>query len=126
MAGIATAPAVARAADETLAPYAVEATPSQLADLKSDGYDIEEGGAAGENGVQRIELAATPSQVKALKAEGLEPEALALDPVTPKSKAKSVGASPNPYFSVYRSYMEKGGIADEMKAIAAANPDVMK
>ena len=34
--------------------------------------------------------------------------------------------SPNPFFNVYRSYMEPGGIADEMRALAAANPDVMK
>ena len=42
------------------------------------------------------------------------------------AKSAALGDSPNPYFNVYRSYMEPGGIADEMTAIAAANPDVMK
>ena len=42
------------------------------------------------------------------------------------AKSAALGDSPNPFFNVYRSYMEPGGIADEMKATAAANPDVMK
>ena len=43
-----------------------------------------------------------------------------------RAKSKALGDSPNPYFNVWRSYSEPGGIADEMRAIAAANPDVMK
>src|SRR3954451_1213731 len=123
MAGLAATPAVAKGAD-TLAPYSVEATPGQLADLKAKGFDVQEGGAAGETGVQEIELAATAKQAAALEDSGLELKALSIDKKVAKSAAQ--GESPNPYFNVYRSYMEKGGIADEMKAIAAANPDVMK
>ena len=43
---------------------------------------------------------------------------------TPKNKA--LGDSPNPFFNVWRSYSEPGGIADEMRALAAANPELMK
>ena len=42
------------------------------------------------------------------------------------AKSAALGDSPNPFFNVYRMYSEPGGIADEMKALAAANPDVMK
>ena len=52
------------------------------------------------------------------------PSALALD--KPVAKSAALGDSPNPFFNVYRMYSEPGGIADEMKALAAANPDVMK
>ena len=55
---------------------------------------------------------------------GIEAQELAID--KPVAKSAALGDSPNPFFNVYRSYMEPGGIADEMKATAAANPDVMK
>ena len=45
---------------------------------------------------------------------------------SPGAKSKALGDSPNPFFNVWRSYCEPGGIADEMRATAAANPDVMK
>ena len=44
----------------------------------------------------------------------------------PQAKSLAMGDSPNPFFNVWRSYSEPGGIADEMRATAAANPDVMK
>src|SRR3954452_22408268 len=65
-----------------------------------------------------------PSQASQLETLGLAPEAAPLSAPTVKNKA--LGDSPNPYFTVYRSYSEPGGIADEMRALAAANPDVMK
>ena len=52
------------------------------------------------------------------------PTACAID--KPVAKSAALGDSPNPFFNVYRMYSEPGGIADEMKALAAANPDVMK
>ena len=50
--------------------------------------------------------------------------ALELDAAVAKDPA--LGDSPNPFFNVYRQYSEPGGIADEMRKIAAENPDVFK
>ena len=73
---------------------------------------------------QSLGLYLEPSQACTLEALGLDPVAGAIDAAAPKSAA--LGNSPNPFFNVYRSYSEPGGIADEMRATAAANPDVMK
>ena len=59
-----------------------------------------------------------------LEARRRRSGAVAIDAPAPKNKA--LGDSPNPFFNVWRSYSEPGGIADEMRALAAANPDVMK
>ena len=125
LAGLCATPAAASAAaPETLAPYTVDATPSQLMELHERGFDVSEGGAEGSNGTQPIDIVATPKQIASLEQAGIEAEALPID--APKTKSAAAGDSPNPYFNVYRSYMEAGGIADEMRAIAKANPDVMK
>src|SRR3954471_19601688 len=57
------------------------------------------------------------------KANGIDLEAETL----PKTKRLATGGdSPNPYYDVFRSYSEKDGIADELRAEAAANRDVAK
>ena len=122
LAGCIVAPAVASAAD-TLEPYKATVTAAQAASLKSQGFDIQEGGADG-SAVQELEIVASDKQAAQLEADGIDLEALAIDKTVAKSAA--LGDSPNPFFNVYRSYMEPGGVADEMKATAAANPDVMK
>jgi hypothetical protein len=118
------APATATAADSPL-PYAAEVTADQVADMGDQGFDLHElgfdpSGAAS----QKVEFIATRSEVAALAARGIEARAVPLEQPTPKSAAR--GDSPNPFFNVYRSYMEPGGIADEMRQIAADNPDVFK
>src|SRR3954469_12822693 len=57
------------------------------------------------------------------KANGIDLTAEAL----PKTKKLATGGdSPNPYYDVFRSYSEHLGIADELRAEAAANRDVAK
>jgi hypothetical protein len=121
---LALAPTAAHAAD-TLSPYKAQVSAAQAADLKSQGFDVQEADVDDSNGpLKNVELIASDSQVADLEAGGIDLAPLAIDP--PVAKSKAVGSSPNPFFNVYRSYMEPGGIADEMKALAAANPDVMK
>jgi hypothetical protein len=121
---LALAPAAAHAAD-TLSPYKAQVTAAQAADLKTQGFDIQEANVSTDDGpLQDVELIASDSQVKDLAADGIDLAPLAID--KPVAKSAALGSSPNPFFNVYRSYMEPGGIADEMKALAAANPDVMK
>src|SRR4051812_4820534 len=124
------APTAASAASSTaganIAPYTVKVdNASDVAQLQKIGVDMTETGYDQSNPQeQTLGVYLEPSQVSLLETLGLEPEAAPLSAPTVKSKA--LGDSPNPYFNVYRSYSEPGGIADEMRALAAANPDVMK
>jgi hypothetical protein len=125
LAGCFATPAVASAATDGLMPYSAEVTADEAATLMSQGFDIHESGFhPGEAKVQEVQIIASGEQKAELAQEGIELEPLAIDKPTQKSAA--LGDSPNPFFNVYRSYMEPGGIKDEMIALANANPDVMK
>ena len=56
-----------------------------------------------------MKLAAAPKQAKGAAA-----------------KPDTGGDSPNPFYDVYRSYSEPGGIKDEMLSLAFANPELVK
>src|SRR4051794_36984444 len=125
----ALAPATAFAAKvegANIAPYkAVIDSPSEAATLNEIGYDMTESGYdTSDSSSQELSLYLSPKEAATLAARGIETDAVAIEAATKKSKA--AGDSPNPYFNVWRSYSEPGGIADEMRATAAANPDVMK
>ena len=124
LAACAITPAAA-AAEESMLPYSAKVDAGQLAVLGEQGFDVTETGFdASRGGTQTVEIVATASEVAELKRDGITAEPLAIE--QPAAKSKALGDSPNPFFNVYRSYMELGGIADEMRALAAANPDVMK
>ena len=119
-----TAPAAVRAAD-TGAPYAADVTGTQAAELKDQGFDLEEAIVdPADTGTREVQIVATDKQKAALESDGIDLQSLAGD--KPLAKTASLGNSPNQFFNVYRSYMEPGGIKDEMIALANANPDVMK
>ena len=119
-----TVPTAVRAAD-TGAPYAADVTGTQAAELKDQGFDLEEAIVdPADTGTREVQIVATDKQKAALESDGIDLQSLAGD--TPLAKSASLGNSPNQYFNVYRSYMEPGGIKDEMIAVANANPDVMK
>lgn len=123
LAACAITPSMASAADSLL-PYSVEATPSQVLELAEQGFDMHEGDVDDDKGLTRFEIVATKAEVAELKRSGVVAEPLALD--APVAKDPALGDSPNQFFNVYRTYMEPGGIADEMRKIAADNPDVFK
>ena len=124
LAACALVPAPA-SADAGLAPYQAKVTATGAATLNERGIDVAEGGFdASRSAAQSVEFAATDNQVAQLDKLGIDAEPLAID--EPAAKSAALGDSPNPFFNVYRSYMEPGGIADGMRALAAANPDVMK
>ncbi len=131
LAAFALAPTVASAAAGSTAgadimPYTVKVdNPSDAAQLQKIGIDMTETGYDQSNPEeQNLQVYLEPSQASELKTLGLDPVADAIPAPEPKNKA--LGNSPDPYYNVYRSYSEPGGIADEMRALAAANPDVMK
>ena len=118
-------PATAAFAVESPMPYAAEVTADQVSVLGKKGFDVGElgfdpSGAA----TQQVQFIATEDQAKDLARDGITAERLAVD--APVAKSKALGDSPNAFFNVYRMYSEPGGIADGMRALAAANPDIMK
>ena len=87
--------------------------------MHESGYDN------GDTSSQELALYLSPKEAATLEApRRRRPTAVPIE--APQAKNLAKGDSPNPYFNVWRSYSEPGGIADEMRATAAANPDVMK
>ena len=86
--------------------------------MHESGYDN------GDTSSQELDVYLSPTEAATLEARGVETTAVPIEP--PQAKNLAMGDSPNPFFNVWRSYSEPGGIADEMRATAAANPDVMK
>ena len=123
---VAMVPSAANAGGSAnLAPYSATVDSSDAAAMADRGIDMGESGYdSSKTGAQEVQVVLSPSQAAKLESDGIDVSPLPIDPPTAKSKA--LGDSPNPFFNVYRSYMEPGGIADEMRALAAANPDVMK
>jgi hypothetical protein len=117
-------PAVAATKNEYIQPYHATVTRDQAGTLSSSGIDLSETGFdADALGSQQIELDLTPSDAAALAAKGVD---LVETPLRKATKLDTGGDSPNPYYDVFRSYSEDGGIADELRAEAAANKDVAK
>ena len=91
------------------------ATPSSSpragVDLEHAGYDTSKPYA------QPIQVALLPSQAKRLEDKGVELEKLASPKAGPRRcELADGGDSPNPFYTVYRQYMEPGGILDEMES----------
>src|SRR3954454_4427796 len=123
--GLLLFPASALAANpDSMLPYATTVDGDGAATLADAGIDVAETGYVPGNGAQEVQVVLTGGEVAKLERKGLDFTPLALDQPTKKSKA--LGNSPNQFFNVYRSYMEPGGIKDQMIALADANPDVMK
>jgi hypothetical protein len=117
-------PAVAATQNEYIQPYRATVTRDQAGTLATAGIDLSETGfSADVAGDQQIELDVTPSEATALAAKGVD---LVETPLPKTQKLATGGDSPNPYYDVFRSYSEQGGIADELRAEAAANRDVAK
>ena len=98
-----------------------QVTAAQAADLKAKGFDIQEA----RRRRRRRPAGASRSSRPTSRSTRSRPTASSSrrSPIDkPVAKTAALGDSPNPFFNVYRSYMEPGGIADEMKALAAANP----
>src|SRR4051795_11541321 len=123
--GLLLFPASALAANpDSMLPYATTVDGDGAATLADAGIDMAESGYVPGKGTQEVQVVLTGGEVAKLERKGLDFTPLALDQPTKKSKA--LGNSPNQFFNVYRSYMEPGGIKDQMIALADANPDVMK
>ena len=126
LAGLCATPAAASAAaPETLAPYSIDASPSQVADLSRAGLRHRRGWRRRAT-TARSRSTSSPRRSRSTRSSRPASRSRRCRSTRRRRSPRPLGDSPNPYFNVYRSYMEAGGIADEMRAIAKANPDVMK
>jgi hypothetical protein len=127
--GLLAAPSALAAAPQNLQPYAATVDNEGAAVLADAGVDVQHTGFRPNEGNQTVEIAVTPSEAAAIERRGvdLEHRTLPVD-TAPKRVRQAVhgGDSPNPYYTVYRSYSEEGGIEDEMRAIAREHRDIVK
>ncbi len=122
----------AQAADnEYLTPYTTTVDAAQAAvvagsgiDLSEAGYDANQGGSQPIAGRDHAVATRPSSRARA----STSPRRRCPRPTKSAAAADSSNpfASPDPYYTVFRSYSEKNGIADELRADAANNRDVAK
>src|SRR3954447_20390748 len=119
--------APARAAEEHIQPYTATVSRADAQYIGQEaGVDLAEAGYDGDSATQHLDLELFPSQAADLDAKGIELSAQTLPKLGPKAARATGGDSPNSYYDVFRSYSEPGGIADELRALAANNRDVVK
>src|SRR5262245_35747400 len=110
-------PTAAMAAEEYLEPYRAVADALDAGALEAEGVDLEHAGYdTSKSYAQPIQVALLPSQAERLEDKGVELDKLAVAKAAPKAlRLAEGGDSPNPFYTVYRQYMEPGGILDEME-----------
>ena len=121
----AAAPAVA--AEEHVTPYKTTVSTEEAQFIADQtGTELDHVGFDPSENTQHLNLELFPSQAAKLAGEGFELQEQTLPKLGPKAARATGGDSPNPYYDVFRSYSEAGGIADELRGLARDNPDVVK
>ncbi len=125
----AAAPAAATAAEEYLQPYTADVDQIDAGKLAEMGVDLGHSGYdPSRSYTQRVEVVLYPSQARKLEGRGVElTEVEIAKPAGTKEERQAAtgGDSPNPYYTVYRQFMEPGGIHDEMLELAKQNRDIV-
>lgn len=104
--------------------YVVEAPPAELDKLAEVGLDTDHATQSeGSQGKVRIDAVITEGQAATLRSEGLTVKVKKIDGRTASAAARRQNLAG---YSVYRSYSEPGGIADELRATAASYPKLTK
>lgn len=117
----------ALAADEHLEAYTATVSTEDAQFIADQvGLELDHAGFDGDQSTQHLSLALFPSQAEDLESKGIDLTEQPLPKLAPKAKRLTGGDSPNPYYDVFRSYSEPGGIADELRALARDNPDIVK
>ena len=101
--------------------YTAVVTVEQLKDLVQAGYDVTDQQAKG-NQVE-VGLVLSPGEQGRLKAQGIDVKLTRVKGKTLRQMAEEQAASG---YTVWRSYDEPGGIADQMREAAARYPQVAK
>ncbi|WP_283137405.1 M14 family metallopeptidase [Rhizohabitans arisaemae] len=106
--------------DERIELYQLDAAPGTAEELELTGLEIIQKRVA--NNREHLELTLRPADVKKLERRGLRPSPVRNEAgQTQLEAARTMAASG---FNVWRSYSEPGGIADQLRGITRANPDV--
>jgi hypothetical protein len=127
--GLLAASSASAAGNEYLKPYEATVDDAAAGILLEAGADLGEAGYMPGRGLQQIEVPLYTSQAERLEDRGVELDEVEIEePVGTKAlrQALNGGDSPNPFYTVYRSYSEPGGVADEMREIAAEHRDIVK
>jgi zinc carboxypeptidase/Big-like domain-containing protein len=121
-------PAATAAPSENLQPYTATIDERDAGVLHDAGIDVEHTGFVAGDGPQDVHLSLFPSQAESLESQGVQVEEFQAEALASKQLRQAIdgGDSPNPFYTVYRSYSEPGGIYDEMKQLAAENRDIVK
>ncbi|MFI7448968.1 M14 family zinc carboxypeptidase [Nonomuraea sp. NPDC049714] len=90
--------------------------------LREKGFDVVQQEI--KDGKEHVELTAAQEDLAGLKKLGLKPEPVRNPQGQTQLEAARAQAASG--YTVYKSYSEPGGIADQLKAIADANKDVVK
>jgi hypothetical protein len=123
----ACAPAVASAEQDWLRPYKTVVDDGDAVELARAGVDLEHAGYdTSKDYGQAIGVVLSESDANRLEARGLELEELSMAEAGATAGSLAADESPNPFYTVYRSFMEPGGIHDEMLELAAENRDIVK
>ncbi|MEV0312264.1 M14 family metallopeptidase [Nonomuraea fuscirosea] len=102
--------------------YQLESPPGTAQALREKGFDVLQQQNKGDK--EHIELTAAQTDLAALAKLGHKPEPVRNPQGQTQLEAARAQAAGG--YTVYKSYSERGGIADQLKAIAAANKDVVK
>ncbi|WP_240776679.1 M14 family metallopeptidase [Nonomuraea basaltis] len=102
--------------------YQLDSAPGTGQALREKGFDVVQ--QETKDGKEHIELTAAQADLTGLKKLGYKPEPVRNpqgETQLEAAKAQAAGG-----YTVWKSYSEPGGIADQLKAIANANKDVVK
>ncbi|WP_101787964.1 M14 family metallopeptidase [Nonomuraea indica] len=102
--------------------YELDASPGTAHTLREKGYDVVQQEVR--SGKEHVELTAVGAELEGLRKLGLRPEPVRNTRGQTQLEAARTQAAGG--YTVWKSYSEPGGIADQLKAIAAANKDVVK
>ncbi|RVX44197.1 immune inhibitor A peptidase M6 [Nonomuraea polychroma] len=102
--------------------YQLESTPGTSQTLREKGFDVVQHETKGDK--EHVELTAAQADLAGLKKLGYKPEPVRNPQGQTQLQAAKAQASGG--YTVWKSYSEPGGIADQLKAIANANKDIVK
>ncbi|MEU7856717.1 M14 family zinc carboxypeptidase [Nonomuraea sp. NPDC049141] len=102
--------------------YQLESTPGTGQALREKGFDVVQQDTRG--GREHIEVTAAQTGLDGLRKLGYQPEPVRNPQGQSQLEAAKAQAAGG--YTVWRSYSEPGGIADQLRAIANANKDLVK
>ncbi|NRQ33288.1 zinc carboxypeptidase [Nonomuraea sp. NN258] len=102
--------------------YQLDSPPGTAQELREKGFDVVQ--QESKDGKEHIELTAAQVDLDTLKKLGHQPEPVRNPQGQTQLEAAKAQAAAG--YTVFKSYSEPGGIADQLKAIANANRDIVK